>query len=214
MDGLLECVEKIFPDFDAQNVVLNDELLKYKNKEGSFGRPAAKMGCTKTIDTFDPVGWWGTYGNGVPNLQRMARRILSLTSSPSGCERNWSTFEGIQTKKRNRLDATRLNNLVYVQFNSKIKEKREKVMKMGRDALLANDASKAQGWIVEGGDEDVEEEGMVGEMDSSRGSNMNFQVRELHEEDFVSDEEEDEEEVEFEPDMEGVLEGFQEEIDA
>jgi len=87
-------------------------------------------------------------------------------------------------------------------------------MKMGRDVLLANDASKAQGWIVEGGDEDVEEEGMVGEMDSGRESNMNFQVRELHEEDFVSDEEEDEEEVEFEPDTEGVLEGFQEEIDA
>jgi hypothetical protein len=28
-------------------------------------------------------------------LQKMAIRILSLTSSSSGCERNWSIFEGV-----------------------------------------------------------------------------------------------------------------------
>ena len=36
-----------------------------------------------------------TYGNQTPNLQRMARKILSLTTSSSGCERDWSTFEGV-----------------------------------------------------------------------------------------------------------------------
>ncbi|KAL5866126.1 hypothetical protein ACOSQ3_003640 [Xanthoceras sorbifolium] len=29
-----------------------------------------------------------------PNLQVIAKRILNLTTSSSGCERNWSTFEG------------------------------------------------------------------------------------------------------------------------
>jgi hypothetical protein len=39
------------------------------------------------------VGWWKLYGTEVPLLQKMAMRILSLTSSSSGCERNWSVYE-------------------------------------------------------------------------------------------------------------------------
>ena len=39
------------------------------------------------------ASWWRLYRGGAPDLQRMAIRILSLTSSSSGCERNWSTFE-------------------------------------------------------------------------------------------------------------------------
>ncbi|CAH9099577.1 unnamed protein product, partial [Cuscuta epithymum] len=54
-----------------------------------------------------PVSWWDFYGNETPHLKFMAKRILGLTTSSSGCERNWSTFEGIHTKKRNRLDTTR-----------------------------------------------------------------------------------------------------------
>lgn len=37
--------------------------------------------------------WWENYGLQCPTLQKMALRILNLTSSSSGCERNWSTFE-------------------------------------------------------------------------------------------------------------------------
>ena len=44
---------------------------------------------------FDVVTWWTNYGTHTPNLQRIAKRILSLTTSSSGCERNWSTFEGV-----------------------------------------------------------------------------------------------------------------------
>ncbi|XP_074332846.1 lysine-specific demethylase JMJ29-like isoform X2 [Apium graveolens] len=36
-------------------------------------------------------------------LQSFARRIVDLCGSSSGCERNWSTFEFIHSKKRNRL---------------------------------------------------------------------------------------------------------------
>ncbi|PWZ36966.1 hypothetical protein Zm00014a_016081 [Zea mays] len=43
----------------------------------------------------------------------MAIRILSLTASASGCERNWSCFEGIHAKKRNRLTCERVENIVW-----------------------------------------------------------------------------------------------------
>ncbi|CAN1764159.1 hypothetical protein LINPERHAP1_LOCUS9156 [Linum perenne] len=38
-----------------------------------------------------------------PILQKIAIRLLSKTASSSGCERNWSVFERIHTKRRNRL---------------------------------------------------------------------------------------------------------------
>ncbi|CAN6552248.1 unnamed protein product [Malus baccata var. baccata] len=226
MEGIFTCVEKFFPDnYEVQNQVINVEMHKYIVKEGGFGRHLAELGCIENDENYNPVAWWYNYGNGVPNLQRMAIKILSLTTSSSGSERNWSSFEGIHTKKRNRLDTTRLNNLVYVQFNARImnKKKREKEKKV--DVLLASEASMAQGWIVEGGDEELEFGSGIGdtlEVGSSlepRGSSKNVEVRELHEEDFISDEdteeEGDDEEIEFESDTERVLEGYgEEEFDA
>ncbi|XP_073053848.1 uncharacterized protein [Primulina eburnea] len=80
----------------------------------------------------------------------------------------------IHTKKRNRLDTGRLNNLVYVQFNAKFINKKRSQEEKGLDVLLASEATMAQGWIVDGGDEGVE-------------TNVE-DVRELHEVEFVSDE--------------------------
>ncbi|XP_062014188.1 uncharacterized protein LOC133730653 [Rosa rugosa] len=86
-----------------------------------------------------------------------------------------------------------------------------------------NDDTYNPGWIVDGGDEDVESDltsEIVGEgsglgLDSSlepRRSCRLQEIRELHEEDFVSDEEEEDEmDFEFESDEEGVLEGYGEE---
>jgi hypothetical protein len=39
--------------------------------------------------------WWGNYGTQAPTLQKMVVRVLYLTSSASGCERNWSCYEGV-----------------------------------------------------------------------------------------------------------------------
>ncbi|CAN6704662.1 unnamed protein product [Malus baccata var. baccata] len=164
MERIFTCVEKFFPDnYEIQNQVINVEMHKYRVKEGGFGRHLAEIGCVENDENYNPVAWWYNYGNGVPNLQRMAIKILLLTTSSSGCERNWSSFEGIHTKKRNRLYTTRLNNLVYVQFNARIlnKKKREKEKKV--DILLASEASMAQGWIVEGGDEELELGSGIGE---------------------------------------------------
>ena len=39
--------------------------------------------------------WWVAYGSTTPNLQKFAIRVLSLTCSSSGCERNWSVFQHV-----------------------------------------------------------------------------------------------------------------------
>jgi len=45
------------------------------------------------------AAWWERFGDEVPTLQKFAVRILSLTTSASGCERNWSTFEQVRKVK-------------------------------------------------------------------------------------------------------------------
>ncbi|KAI8539556.1 hypothetical protein RHMOL_Rhmol09G0192400 [Rhododendron molle] len=183
MDGVLTCVEAFFPDdVNVQDEVINRELLKYKNKEGGFGRPLAK---------------WDV------------RQIMTLMTR-------------IHTKKRNRLDATRLNNLVYVQFNAKLINN-----KKGKDVLRTKESTHAQGWLVEGGDEEVDpvsgltwevigEASGVDEVLQPRRTTRNIGVRELHEEDFVSEddtEEEIDEDFECESDGDEIMHGYGEEED-
>ncbi|KAI8559966.1 hypothetical protein RHMOL_Rhmol04G0217900 [Rhododendron molle] len=185
MDGILVCVEAFFPDdIDVQDEVITRELLKYTNKDGAFGRPLATRGCGTNDDSYDP----GKY---------------------------------IHTKKRNGLDATRLNNLVYVQFNAKLINNKRK----GKDVLRSCEATNAQGWIVEGGDEEVDPVSgltweVIGEATGAdevlqpRRSARNVGVRELDEEDFVSEddtEEEVDEDFEFEFDGDQVMTGYGEE---
>ncbi|KAI8554220.1 hypothetical protein RHMOL_Rhmol05G0081800 [Rhododendron molle] len=166
MDGVLTCVEAFFPDdVNVQDEVINRELLKYKNKEGGFGRPLAAMGCATNNDTYDPV---------------------------------------------------------YVQFNAKLINN-----KKGKDVLRTKESTHAQGWLVEGGDEEVDpvsgltwevigEASGVDEVLQPRRTTRNIGVRELHEEDFVSEddtEEEIDEDFECESDGDEIMHGYGEEED-
>ena len=59
-------------------------------------------------------------GYEVPVLARIGQRVTSLVSSAGACERNWSTYDFIHSKKRNRLHPDRANDLVYVFTNSRL----------------------------------------------------------------------------------------------
>ena len=59
-------------------------------------------------------------GYEVPVLARIAQRVTALVSSAGACERNWSTYDFIHSKKRNRLHPDRANDLVYVFTNSRL----------------------------------------------------------------------------------------------
>ncbi|XP_058749247.1 uncharacterized protein LOC131622210 [Vicia villosa] len=80
-EGLLDVIEKYAYDSKDLRSKLTAEMTSFKNCEDQ---------------------WWDTYGTEAPNLQKLAIRNLSQTCSASGCERNWSVFEHIHSKKRNR----------------------------------------------------------------------------------------------------------------
>ncbi|CAN0899470.1 hypothetical protein LINGRAHAP2_LOCUS20295 [Linum grandiflorum] len=71
--------------------------------------------------------------------QRFAIWILSLTCSASGCERNWSVFERVHTKKRNRLLQKKMNDIVYVMYNSKLLRRQAKTIERIFDEIDSND---------------------------------------------------------------------------
>ncbi|CAH1433741.1 unnamed protein product [Lactuca virosa] len=64
-----------------------------------------------------PADWWASYRYSMPNLKKFAILVLSLTCSATSCQRNWSVFQHLLTKKRNRLARSRLNDMVFVKFN-------------------------------------------------------------------------------------------------
>jgi len=95
------------------------------------------------------VEWWRSYGGRAIELQRFARRVVSLCASSSGCERNWSTFEFIHTKKRNRLLHKRLNSIVFVSYNRKMKTRFQKLrLKKGKcfDPLVVEEFDWDNEW--------------------------------------------------------------------
>ncbi|GJV83723.1 reverse transcriptase domain-containing protein [Tanacetum coccineum] len=121
-DAIVELVETLFgEDYNMQNQITLHEFPMYKGKLEKFGRTVAIKGCEVNDEKYDPALWWSMYGGSTPNLKKIAMRILSLTISSSGCERNWSTFEG--NKRRKARD---------------------------HEVLLAQEAGEAQEWIVEG----------------------------------------------------------------
>ncbi|XP_042396562.1 uncharacterized protein LOC121986674 [Zingiber officinale] len=117
-------------------------------------------------------------------------------------------YEKIHTKKRNRLETSRLNDLVYVKFNANLMKKKSK-REMGEDLLLSSQASEAQGWFIDGGDEDEVEPGS-GLREwwrrprermkcYNQGGARNISIREL-DENLDTSEEENKEDVDFESD--------------
>ncbi|XP_031392253.1 uncharacterized protein LOC116204300 [Punica granatum] len=139
MHGLYKVMDRMLDDEERDKVDL--QLEEFKHERGLFGFSSAKsMRFKKT-----PADWWESYGADTPKLQRFSIRILSLTCSSSGCERNWSAFEMVHTKRRNRLHQKKMNDLVFVMYNLKLKDK--KIRK--QVDLQVDDISSDDEWIVE-----------------------------------------------------------------
>ncbi|CAN0925476.1 hypothetical protein LINGRAHAP2_LOCUS34784 [Linum grandiflorum] len=96
-----------------------EEMTMYKERQGSFGRQIAIDGAKVQ----QPAKWWEWFGGETPIIQKLAIRILSQTAASSGCERNWSVFGRIHTKKRNMLEHKRLSDLVFVHYNMRLKHR-------------------------------------------------------------------------------------------
>ncbi|XP_030970873.1 uncharacterized protein LOC115991305 [Quercus lobata] len=94
--GLLSTITRLVSDPYEQDI-LSSQIEAYKKSLGDFGMPMAI--CQR--EKLSPVAWWEQFGNDTPELQKFAIRVLSQCSSATGCERAWSTFEFVHSKRRN-----------------------------------------------------------------------------------------------------------------
>ncbi|XP_042472492.1 uncharacterized protein LOC122055179 [Zingiber officinale] len=129
-------------DRDVRSAI-HAQLESFKKAKGLFGRDAAKL----TIGKKSPAEWWDSFGDDCPELQNWAIHILSLTCSSSGCERNWSAFEMVHTKKRNRLHQKKMNDLVFVYYNLKMRGKKSK--KVSQTPTTFEEFPSDDEWITE-----------------------------------------------------------------
>ncbi|XP_059065995.1 uncharacterized protein LOC131857434 isoform X2 [Cryptomeria japonica] len=110
-------MEKMGPAGTSQ-IDLFRELQVFSNAQGeTFSRLVAKDGRTTMMPE-------------TPNIQKLAIRILSQPCSASGCERNWSMFEHIHSKRRNRLSVEKMNDLVFVHYNLRLRMRKNAIVDM------------------------------------------------------------------------------------
>lgn len=144
---LLNVMEKLVISDDDRDAA-RDSYASLRAKEGLFGSKPAERDASR----WPAHQWWEVYGSGHPQLRRMAMRVLSQVTSACACERNWSTYDFIHNKKRNRLAPRRARDLVFAFTNMRLVEK-----------MLSPAGEEFVGW-------DEEEEQQESESDAGEGA--------------------------------------------
>ncbi|XP_039113715.1 uncharacterized protein LOC120249272 [Dioscorea cayenensis subsp. rotundata] len=142
MQGLLDLLEQRSICSNSEKVM--KEIKIYQDRLGSFSRKSS-LPASKNMQ---PDEWWKLFGHSAPYLQKVAIRLLSQTASSSGCEHNWSLFERIHTKRRNKLEHQRLNDLVYVTYNLRLRQ-RHQHKKRSYDPVDYDCIDKTDFWVAE-----------------------------------------------------------------
>ncbi|XP_031476352.1 uncharacterized protein LOC116247983 [Nymphaea colorata] len=143
------CIQRLQPNQDAQLEAVNQAASKYSKALGDFGSDLAIRSRKK----MDPAIWWETYSMDCPELRDIAIKVLSQTCLSSGCEWKRSMFDLVHTKRRNRLTTTKLDKLVYVHYNLRLRARQ-----FDRDAKYYNPINldyifhedPTEEWLVEG----------------------------------------------------------------
>eukprot|EP00918_Siedleckia_nematoides_P101988 GHVU01222843.1.p1 GENE.GHVU01222843.1~~GHVU01222843.1.p1 ORF type:complete len:334 (+),score=59.99 GHVU01222843.1:1391-2392(+) len=99
---------------DEQQRPMTEAKTQFDLAEGKFAHSVA----VDARDVAAPHIWWYNYGKHTPVLQRAASRILSTPISASACERNWSLFSFVLSRRRLRMGANKARKVVAAMANN------------------------------------------------------------------------------------------------
>ena len=110
---------------------LQNEMVFYENNSG----------LKELKPDGDRLVWWKENEQFLPLLSKVAKQVLSIPCSSAKSERVFSTGTMMVTKRRNRLGASRIENLLIIKENAKLIE--EYKASTGRVIVPNDDAFKA-----------------------------------------------------------------------
>lgn len=116
-----KCLRSYFP-VAKERLEAYAEIAKFASASGEL----AQYDCSQHRWDLEPRDWWVMYGAALPRLQPIALKLLAQPSSSSCCERNWSTYSFIHSTKRNKLNPTRANDLVFIHTNLRLLARKRK----------------------------------------------------------------------------------------
>ncbi|GBG58738.1 hypothetical protein CBR_g138 [Chara braunii] len=92
------------------------------NGEDAGGGRADGGAATYVADsnTISPSEWWATHGGDVPQLQAIAMKVMGMWSTATPAERKWSSMDLFHSKRRNQLNPSTLEKLVYIHWNMQL----------------------------------------------------------------------------------------------
>ncbi|KAM0841221.1 hypothetical protein ACQ4PT_059156 [Festuca glaucescens] len=118
MQGVMEAFSRIAED-KKEYATLREEFNKFIMKKGLYALPPVQADAA----TMNAIDWWFNYGSETPNLNEVAKRVLSQPISSSSAERNWSTYSFIHNVKRNKLNTKTTDKLVFIHANERLKRR-------------------------------------------------------------------------------------------
>ena len=101
------------------------QRVNFANRIGMFGDPWHLEAIKKVY----APRWWKENGGESVELQHIATRVLYVAESSGSCERNWSAYDFVHSKRRNHLNPSRADSLVYVFCNMKLIHSRTDIAK-------------------------------------------------------------------------------------
>ncbi|KAF8403393.1 hypothetical protein HHK36_011495 [Tetracentron sinense] len=117
LDGVLEALSKITQD-EAQADIVRKQYFSFVGKKERFSTIAVIRDAKNS--QVDVLEWWQFHGGSTLQLRNIAIKVLSQSVSTTSAERVWSTYSYIHSVKRNRLNSTRANSLVYIHSNLRL----------------------------------------------------------------------------------------------
>ena len=117
------CYLRRYANLEEKDII--EDLANYRGNGGIWG----KEFIWKSVSTVLPTVWWNGMCSSRP-LSYIASDLLSLPASSAVCERVFSTFGNVHTRKRNRLSNATVEKLVFISQNLKFVEEGEDERKL------------------------------------------------------------------------------------
>lgn len=119
LEAVLTVVDHLLSDVEQRALAVT-QYSAFRNQQGLFSRATVHASAKK----MPAWQWWDTLGRAAaPDIAIVAVRLLAQPAAAVACERNWSTFDFIHSRRRNCLTAQRASDLVFVHSNMRLRDK-------------------------------------------------------------------------------------------